>query len=159
MKNETAVICCPKFDPTPWEDQLIEWDKKLFVKGKVCTFLYLPLNFGKVITLLDEQITKATAQSSDNMCLSDHTSKWKMNIFLAVNKPVSGCENTTISGKFYCKVYEGDFKNTDKWMRESKKAAERKGYSIQKWYFWYTTCPKCAKKYGKNYVVILGQLG
>ena len=25
-------------------------------------------------------------------------------------------------------------------------------------YMWYTTCPKCAKKYGKNYVVILGQI-
>jgi hypothetical protein len=25
-------------------------------------------------------------------------------------------------------------------------------------YFFYTTCPKCAKKYGKNYVVILAQI-
>jgi hypothetical protein len=24
-------------------------------------------------------------------------------------------------------------------------------------YQWYTTCPKCAKKYGKNYVVIIAQ--
>ncbi len=23
---------------------------------------------------------------------------------------------------------------------------------------YYTTCPKCAKKYGKNYVVILAQV-
>jgi hypothetical protein len=23
---------------------------------------------------------------------------------------------------------------------------------------WYTTCPKCAKKYGKNYVVILAEI-
>ena len=158
MKTEKDEICCPKFDPAPWEDQLIEWDKKQFIKGTVRTFIYLPLNFGKVMTRMDEQITQATAQSSDCMCLSDHTSKWKMNIYLAVNKPILGCKNTTISGKFYSKVYEGDFKNTDKWMKESEKAAEQKGYDIQKWYMWYTTCPKCAKKYGKNYVVILGQL-
>jgi len=25
-------------------------------------------------------------------------------------------------------------------------------------YFYYTTCPKCAKKYGKNYVVLLAQV-
>jgi len=25
-------------------------------------------------------------------------------------------------------------------------------------YFFYTTCPKCAKKYGKNYVVILAEV-
>ena len=30
--------------------------------------------------------------------------------------------------------------------------------NIGKWYMWYTTCPKCAKKYGKNYVVIVGQI-
>jgi hypothetical protein len=24
---------------------------------------------------------------------------------------------------------------------------------------WYTTCPKCAQKYGKNYVVIIAQVG
>jgi hypothetical protein len=24
--------------------------------------------------------------------------------------------------------------------------------------FYYTTCPKCAKRYGKNYVVLLAQI-
>jgi hypothetical protein len=28
---------------------------------------------------------------------------------------------------------------------------------LKKWYMWYTTCPKCAKKYGKNYVAILAE--
>ncbi|HZH72463.1 MAG TPA: hydrolase [Mariniphaga sp.] len=23
---------------------------------------------------------------------------------------------------------------------------------------WYTTCPKCAKKYGRNFVVIVGKV-
>ena len=35
--------------------------------------------------------------------------------------------------------------------------AEKKR-EIKKLYFFYTTCPKCAKKYGKNYVVILMQV-
>ena len=29
---------------------------------------------------------------------------------------------------------------------------------VQKLYFFYTTCPKCAKVYGKNYVVLLAQV-
>ncbi|MGE5758418.1 MAG: hydrolase [Sideroxydans sp.] len=29
---------------------------------------------------------------------------------------------------------------------------------MRKLYFYYTTCPKCAKKYGKNYVVILAEV-
>jgi hypothetical protein len=29
---------------------------------------------------------------------------------------------------------------------------------IRKWYMWYTTCPRCAKKYGKNYVAVLAEV-
>ncbi len=29
---------------------------------------------------------------------------------------------------------------------------------IKKLYLFYTTCPKCAKYYGKNYVVLLAQI-
>jgi hypothetical protein len=36
--------------------------------------------------------------------------------------------------------------------------AKSKGLNITKEYMWYTTCPKCAKKYGKNYVVIVGKI-
>ena len=28
-------ICCPKFDPTPWENKEIVWDNKMFIKDKM----------------------------------------------------------------------------------------------------------------------------
>jgi len=30
--------------------------------------------------------------------------------------------------------------------------------NYDKMYMWYTTCPKCAKKYGKNNVIILANI-
>ena len=33
-----------------------------------------------------------------------------------------------------------------------------KGKEAKKLYFFYTTCPKCAKVYGKNYTVLLAQV-
>jgi hypothetical protein len=33
-----------------------------------------------------------------------------------------------------------------------------KGRSSQKYFFYFTTCPKCAKKYGHNYVVAFAQV-
>lgn len=36
--------------------------------------------------------------------------------------------------------------------------ANREHKEIQKLYFFYTTCPKCAKKHGKNYVVLFAQV-
>ena len=44
------------------------------------------------------------------------------------------------------------------WITEMKNYVNGKGKTIRKQYFFYTTCPKCAKKYGKNYVVILAQV-
>jgi hypothetical protein len=39
----------------------------------------------------------------------------------------------------------------DQWVRAQ-------GKTIQKLFMFYTTCPKCARHYGKNYVVILARV-
>ena len=83
---------------------------------------------------------------------------WNMDIYLAVDRRVEGLNNVTLSGKFLCKVYEGDFRETAKWMKDYETYTNRKNLKIEKTYMWYTTGPKCAKKYGKNYVVILGKI-
>jgi hypothetical protein len=118
----------------------------------------MPLNFDKVMVRINQKVEKAGAQIPGWLCLSDHTSKWNMDIYLAVDKPVDGAENVTLSGKFMSRVYEGDFKETGKWCADFENHAKADGHSIKKWYMWYTTCPKCAKKYGKNYVTIIGQI-
>lgn len=147
--------CCPKFDPTPWDGRLFEWNQKRFIKGTVATFLHMPLNFGTVMRRLDEKVRNASATTPDQVCLSEHTSKWNMNVYLAVDKQIPDGENITLSGKFLMKVYEGPFQDTGKWCKDFEQFASSKGVQISKWYMWYTTCPKCAKKYGKNYVVIV----
>jgi hypothetical protein len=157
-QTDPNSICCPKFDPILWEDKVFEWDNKKFIKDRVFTFFYMPVNFSKVMKRLDEKITNAGAKIPDYLCLSDHTSKWNMDVFLSVDKEINGAENTTLSGKFYSKVYEGPFKHTGKWCKDFDNIVKSKRYTIKQEYMWYTTCPKCAKKYGKNYVVIWAQI-
>jgi hypothetical protein len=151
-------ICCPQFDPTLWDGKTFEWNNKKFVKDKVFTLFYMPINFGGVMTRLVKKIEEAGATMPDGLALSDHTSKWNMNLYVAVDKEIAGTENITLSGKFLSKVYEGNFKETGNWMKEFENYAKGKGLSISKMYMWYTTCPKCAKKYGKNYVVIVARI-
>lgn len=151
--------CCPKFDPAPWDDKTFEWKDKKFIKGKVFTLFYMPIGFGKVMKALDAKVRVAGATMPDWLCLSDHTSKWNMDVYLAVDKEVPGAENVTLSGKFLSKVYEGPYQDTGKWCKDFEGFAKNKGVNVRKWYMWYTTCPKCAKKYGKNYVAIVGQTG
>jgi hypothetical protein len=157
MTNQNQE-CCPKFDPTLWDNKTFEWDNKKFIKDKVFTLFYMPMNFGSVIKRMMAKIEKSGAKAEDWMGLSDHTSKWNMDLYVAVDKEVESAENTTLSGKFLSKVYEGNFKDTGSWMKDFNNYAKEKEVEVKKMYMWYTTCPKCAKKYGKNYVVIIGEI-
>jgi hypothetical protein len=150
--------CCPKFDPEPWDGKILEWKDKKFIKEKVFTIFYIPINFGGVMKRVMRKIDSADAKCVDWMGLSDHTSKWNMDVYIAVDKEIPEAKNVTLSGKFLSKVYEGPFKDTGKWCKDFESYAKAKNLSIKKQYMWYTTCPKCEKKYGKNYVVIIGQM-
>lgn len=151
--------CCPKFEPAPWDGKTFTWQSKKFIKGSVCTVFNIPMNFGSAMKKLQAQVDKAGATMPDYMALSDHTSKWNMDLYVAVDKDVPGAQNVTLSGTFLCKVYEGKFQDTGKWCANFSEYAKQHGYAtIQTWYMWYTTCPKCAKKYGKNYVAIFGKV-
>lgn len=154
--QNTAVICCPRFDPIPWDGKTINWHNKHFIRGHIRTLFYMPMNFGAVMKQLD---TQAGAHGQpDGLCLSDHTSAWNMDVYLAVDAPVNAADNVELSGLYYSKVYEGKFSDTGKWMKDFENTLTRLNLASAKTYMWYTTCPKCAKKYGKNYVVLLGKI-
>lgn len=156
--NKSKDECCPKFNPEPWDQKEFEWNQKKFIKDKVFTFWYMPLNFGSVIKKMMIKVDSANASCLDWMGLSDHTSKWKMDLYLAVDKEVPNTENVTLSGKFISKVYEGPYKDTGKWCKDFESYAKSKNLEVKKQYMWYTTCPKCAKKWRNNYVVIVGKI-
>lgn len=157
-KQSQESQCCPKFDPTPWDDKLLEWKNKKFIKDKVFTFFHIPVNFGSVMRRLDRRVRESGANTPDCLCLSEHTSSWNMDVYLAVDRQIQGASNVILSGKFLSKVYEGPFRDTRKWCKDFESYAKNKGLSLRKWYMWYTTCPKCARKYAKNYVVIIGEV-
>lgn len=157
-KQEEKDICCPVFEPGNWDDKIIEWNNKKFIRARVFTFMYMPLNFGAVMRRLDSTVRKAGAGIPDWLCLSEHTSSWNMNLYLAVDKEIPGAENIELSGKFFSKVYEGPFKDTGKWTSDFVKHCSEKEMNHKEIFMWYTTCPECAKKYGKNYVAIITRL-
>ena len=150
--------CCPRFNPEPWQEKEITWQDKLFVKDRVKSFMHIPLNFGKVIARSSEKIDAAQAASDEYMMLSDENSLWGSDLYIAVSKQVPDCDMARISGTFLTKVFEGDYKNMKNWITDMNTYVEKQGKKTEKIYFFYTTCPKCAKHYGKNYVVLLAQI-
>ncbi len=151
--------CCPRFDPNPWNEKELLWENKLFLKDRVRCLFHVPLNFGGVVTRNMARIGQANAFTpAPPVGLSDHTSKWNMDLYIEVAREVPGAEHARLSGTFLSKVFEGPFKDTGKWCEQMSEWVRSKGKGIKRHLMYYTTCPKCARHYGKNYVVILAEV-
>jgi len=155
-KAETG--CCPRFNPEPWDEKEVTFTDRLFVKDHVRSFLHIPLNFGKVMVRNMERIQATEALSPEPLILSDEKSLWGADVYIAVSKEVPGAEMVRISGTYLTKVFEGPYKNMRSWIGQMKEYAAAKAKDIKKMYMFYTTCPRCAKFYGKNYTVILAEI-
>lgn len=159
MTNQIkSTGCCEPFNPTPWQDKEITWKDKIFVKDHVISFLHIPLDMGKKIVKNMELIEKAKAKASYQLMLTDEQSLWGADIYIDVAKNVPGAQMAKLSGTFLTKVFEGPYQNVGKWALEMTNYVKAKGKELKKLYFSYTTCPKCAKAYGKNYVVLFAQI-
>lgn len=158
LKDNEETGCCKRFVPAPWEDKEINFNEKLFVKDKVKSFFHIPLNYGKVMVRNMEKIERAGAKPEEALMLSDENSLWSTAIYIAVTKEVPDTEMVKISGHYLSKVFEGSYNNMGKWIKEMKAFVAGKGKQMKKLFFFYTTCPACAKAYGKNYVVLLSEM-
>lgn len=150
--------CCEPFNPGPWQDKEITWKDKIFVKDHVTSFLHIPLNFGQKMAKNMELIEKAGAKANHQLILTDEKSLWGSDIYIEVAREVTGAEMATLSGMFLTKVFEGPFQKAGEWAKEMNAYVTSKVKTAKKIYFSYTTCPKCAKAYGKNYVVLFAQI-
>jgi len=161
MKNPypSETGCCARFVPEPWQEKELQWDHKLFVRDRVRCLFYMPLNFGKIVVRNMGKIERASAFTpAPPLLLSDHTSPWNMDLYIEVTKEIPGSDHAQLSGAFFSKVFEGPFRNTRQWCQEMTAWVRSRGKEIKRQFMYYTTCPKCAEHYGKNYVVILAQI-
>lgn len=158
LYEQSETGCCPRFNPEPWDEKEVTFKDKLFVKDQVRSFLHIPLNFGQVIVRNVEKIKAADALTPEPLMLSDEKSLWSSDVYIAVSKEVPGAEMVKISGTYLTKVFEGSYGNTPKWVRSMQEFIKSRGKEAKKLYFFYTTCPKCAKFYGKNYTVLLAEV-
>lgn len=151
--------CCPRFNPKPWEDKEIEFDKKLFAQADTFSLFHIPLNMGPVIQKTYARILAAKAAPTDHfLIMSRDPSPWKGEHYFAVTKNVPEVKMKKISGKFLTKVFEGPYEKAGQWVKEMEQYVAKQNKEMKDLYFFYTTCPGCAKKLGKNYVVAFAKI-
>lgn len=157
--SDNPTDCCPRFKPGGWDQQELCFRNKLFVKAKTRSIFHIPINMGSVYPKTFADIKKANAHSEDNfIVLSYDPSPWTGEHYFSATKDVPGHEMAEMTGDFLTKVFEGPYKNTPKWVKEMDAYVKGRGRQVKKTYFFYTTCPRCAKVYGKNYVVAVSEV-
>ena len=154
--------CCPEFDPEPWDRKTLVWQDKPFIRDSIPEFLHIPWPpmVGKVMGRLWKKAEEAGAapELKDFLCLAYDPSPWKCEFHLAVTKEVPGADNVKLSGTFLTRVFDGPYNAVPKWIKEMDHYVAEQSKRVQKYYFHYTTCPKCAKLRGHNYVVAFAQV-
>ena len=152
-KNETG--CCPVPNIKAWDKQEVQFDNRHFIRMYTRSFFYMPINMSSVMTRLSDVVrhSEMSLSPEQTMRLSRDLSPWKAEQLYSVAGPVEGADNVTINGTFLTMVFEGPYKDVPKWHQTLLNFAKEKDRSVINTYFFYTTCPKCAKHYGKNYTI------
>jgi hypothetical protein len=153
-------VCCPEFDVNYWDEKTHIWHDKLFLKDDVKQIMHMPLNMGKVITRMWQQVDRAKANpdTKDFLILAYDPSPWKSELFMTVTKNIPNTNIVKLNGTFISKVFDGPYQAVPQWIQQMDKFLANQNQKAIKYYFHYAYCPKCAKKYGHNYCVAFAQI-
>ncbi len=158
-----STVCCPPFDPLPWDGVTHVWAEKLFLKDQMPQILHIPIpgTMSKTITRMWDlaQKNEAAPDSTDFLLLAHDPSPWKSELFMSLTKDMPREANVVkFSGTYVSKVFDGPYNHAPKFIKVMDAYLKEMGKQAKRYYFYYTTCPKCAKKYGHNYIVLLAEV-
>ena len=159
-QSDNSTGCCPRFNAKGWDGQILHFEDKPFLRATTRSLAHVPINMGKVFSRVLGKIEAAKAADPEHsIVMSRDLSAFAGEHLFAVTAEVPGEEKITLSGDYLTKVFEGPFSKVGAWHGEMQALAKAKGRAANAVWFYYTTCPKCAKIYGRNPVVGLVELG
>ena len=166
MKNtakKTLGECCPIFQTEKWDEKSFHWDKKQFIKSSIPTFFHMPFPpmIGKKVTkmaTLAGDADKLNTERLDTLLLFKDPHPFKSEMYLSVTDEVPEAKNTTLSGSFVAKVFDGPYKDIPKFFKKMNAFLAQQGKKAKDYFVYYAYCPQCAKEAGHNYMVIFAQI-
>jgi hypothetical protein len=155
-------VCCPLFHPESWDNIQHIWDHKLFLKDAVPEFFHIPLpgSYEKAITRMWNKAKDAHAEPDrkDFLLLAHDPSSFKGELYMFVTKEIPGEQTESLTGTFYSKVFEGPYSDVPRCLRSMNIFLADNKMVSKKDYIYFPYCPKCAKKYGHNYIVVVSRV-
>ena len=154
--------CCSKFEPSRWDGKTFNWKDKTFIKEFIPTFFHIPFPpmIGWKITKMLKLVEKADVcpAKKDWLVLFYDPRAFKSELYMSTNGRVEGGVNVKISGSFMAKVFDGPYNAIPKFIKKMDKYLDGKGKKALKYYVHYAYCPGCAKKFGKNYMILFAKV-
>ncbi|WP_413872919.1 hydrolase [Albidovulum sp.] len=152
--SDNTTGCCPRFNPEGWDGQDLHFRDEAFVRATTKSAMHVPLNMGNVFVRVHRHLQDAGADDPDDfVVLSRDLSPWQSEHLFAVSRPVPQEETTRLTGDYVTRVFEGPYRDARHWHAEMATLARDRGATADEVDFFYTTCPRCAKADGRNYVV------
>ena len=161
-ENSGSNLCCPEFDPAPWEGTTHEWTDRLFIMDSVKQMLHRPLpssmkrTIGRMWQMAKD--SGAAPRTEDFLLLAYDPSPWRSELYMTVTKEVPGAETVKLPGTYISKVFDGPYNSPPKWVKEMDEFLKARGRKARRYLFYFTTCPRCAKIRGHNYAVVFAQV-
>lgn len=161
--NKENKECCPEFKPEKWDKKTFKWENKLFIKESIPTFFHIPFPpmIGKKIMRMWDLAKKSKANIPDKtnaLILFRDPSAFKSEIYYSVTKEVKGANNTTISGTFVARIFDGPYNAIPKYIKEMEIYLAKENKTAKDYYIHYAYCPKCAKESGHNYIILFAEI-
>lgn len=162
MNNQNQE-CCPKFDPQKWDEKTHNWDNKPFIKETIPTLFHIPFPpmIGKKVKKMCKLIEfdeKEQADKENVLLLFRDPSAFKSEMYMSVISPISNAENVNLSGIFVAKVFAGPYNAIPKFIKQMNEYLAGQGKKAKDYYVHYAYCPKCAKKFGNNHMILFAEV-
>lgn len=159
MKKEE---CCPKFNPKKWDKKTFIWKNKRFIKESIPTFFHIPFPpmIGKKIRKmmkLAENPNRISSKKDEVLVLFRDPSAFKSEIYISVTGKVNGANNVNLSGTFVARTYSGAFNAVPKFIKSMNNYLGKQVAS-RDYYMHYAYCPKCAKKFKDNWMILFAKI-
>lgn len=155
-------VCCPEFDPQLWRHARYDWENKLFLKDSIPEFFHIPSRkkYAKTITKMWQKAEESGAAPDRKhfLLLAHDPSPFKGELFMAVTKDIPGENVVALDGTFYTHVFEGPYNDVPRYIKEMNQYLSVLDKKANKYFVSYPYCPKCAEKYGHNYVVLFAKV-
>lgn len=154
-----SVCCCPKLAAEDFDRKVFGWEDKPFYKTKYFSFFHMPLTYGSAVNKAMAELKSRGLAADPTLMLSGEESMFYSSLLIEMSRDGNSVPVRRLSGKFISMFFEGSYRDTGRWVKEVVEYCRSRDYETKELFFFYATCPKCARHYGKAQTVIFAKIG